>query len=110
MKIKELRNAKGLTQNALGKMIGVSGQTILNWENGIYEPRISQLIALSDVFGVSIDELVGHRKGKTAIEEGIDALSLIKGEELISWMKKRLAEMGAEGEKEKADAKAPTDE
>lgn len=42
MKIKELRNAKGLTQNALGKMIGVSGQTILNWENGIYEPKISQ--------------------------------------------------------------------
>ena len=38
MRLKELRISKKLSQSELAKIIGVSGQTILNWENGIYEP------------------------------------------------------------------------
>ena len=44
MKIKELRIEHKLSQNELGKIINVSGQTILNWENDIYEPSIEKLI------------------------------------------------------------------
>ncbi len=93
MKLKELRLKQGLTQNELGKTIGVSGQTILNWENGIYEPKINQLISLADFFNVSVDELVERPKQVSDIERGINALSLIDGKELIDWIKGRLHEM-----------------
>ena len=48
MRLRELRNKSGLTQNEIANKLGVSGQTILNWENGIYEPKINQLIQLAD--------------------------------------------------------------
>jgi DNA-binding XRE family transcriptional regulator len=36
MRLRELRNKSGLTQNEISRKLGVTGQTILNWENGIY--------------------------------------------------------------------------
>ena len=55
MRLRELRNKSGLTQNEIANKLGVSGQTILNWENGIYEPKINQLIELADLFDVTVD-------------------------------------------------------
>ena len=46
MRLRELRIKSGLTQNEIATRLGVSGQTILNWENGIYEPKISQLFLI----------------------------------------------------------------
>ncbi len=43
----------------LSKKIGISQSTISKWENGITEPSLSNLIALSDYFDISIDELIG---------------------------------------------------
>ncbi len=64
MKLKELRIKNKLTQNELGKIIGVSGQTILNWENDIFEPSIVNLIKLANFFNVSIDYLVDRKYDK----------------------------------------------
>ena len=64
MKLKELRIKNKLTQNELGKIIGVSGQTILNWENDIFEPSIVNLIKLANFFNVSIDYLVDRNYDK----------------------------------------------
>ena len=58
MRLRELRTSKNLSQSELSKVIGVSGQTILNWENGIYEPKIKHLIDLADYFGVTVDYLI----------------------------------------------------
>ena len=58
MRLRELRIKSGLTQNVIATKLGVSGQTILNWENGIYEPKISQLIELADLFNVTVDYLI----------------------------------------------------
>ena len=55
MKLKRLRVEKGLSQAELGRLLGVTGQTVLNWENGIFEPRIKDLIAIADFFDVSVD-------------------------------------------------------
>ena len=55
MRLRELRIKSGLTQNEIAARLNVSGQTILNWENGIYEPKISQLIQLADLFNVTVD-------------------------------------------------------
>ena len=57
--LKELRINAGIGQVALAQKIGVSKGTISLWENGLREPTMSNLIALSEFFGLSIDELVG---------------------------------------------------
>ena len=60
--LKELRQEKGVGQVELAKAIKVSKGIISLWENGLREPKLSNLIALSVFFGVSIDYLVGLEK------------------------------------------------
>ncbi len=57
--LKELRMASGLGQVALAKELGVSKGIISLWENGLREPTMSNLVALSEYFDISIDELIG---------------------------------------------------
>ena len=71
MRLKELRIKKKLSQSQLGKILGVSGQTILNWENGIYEPSINNLILLANYFNVTIDYIVGRNSTTNPIIEDI---------------------------------------
>lgn len=61
MRLRELRIKSVLTQNEIANKLGVSGQTILNWENGIYEPKINQLIQLADLFNVTVDYLIERK-------------------------------------------------
>lgn len=60
MKLKILRKSKDISQTNLADEIDVSQGTISGWESGAYEPNISQLIQLADLFDVSIDYLVGR--------------------------------------------------
>ena len=60
--IAELRKQSGLTQEMLGKKIGVTNKTISRWENGNYMPDIEMLSILSKQFNISINELlIGER-------------------------------------------------
>ncbi|MBO4636070.1 MAG: helix-turn-helix transcriptional regulator [Clostridiales bacterium] len=56
--IKKHRNIAGLSQEALAERIYVSRQTISNWETSKNYPDINSLIRLSEVFGVSVDDLL----------------------------------------------------
>lgn len=56
-KIKQLRLKDGITQEALANAMGVSCQSVSKWENNVCAPDISLLPALSEFFGVTIDEL-----------------------------------------------------
>ena len=58
-RLKELRLEKGVGQIELAKAIKVSNGIISLWENGLREPKLSNLIALAKYFEVSIDYLVG---------------------------------------------------
>ncbi len=58
-KLKELRIEKGVGQVELAKAVNVSKGIISLWENGLREPKLSNLIALAQYFEVSIDYLVG---------------------------------------------------
>ena len=58
-RIKYLRTEKELGQEELAKTLGVSASVISRWENGLREPSMSSLIALSKFFHVSIDYIVG---------------------------------------------------
>ena len=58
-RLKELRVEKGVGQEKLAADIGVGNGTISLWENGLREPKMSNLILLAKYFDVTIDYLVG---------------------------------------------------
>ena len=58
-RLKELRIEKGIGQVELAKAINVSKGIISLWENGLREPKLSNLIALAQCLDVSTDYLVG---------------------------------------------------
>ena len=57
-KLKQSRTRAGLTQEAVAETIGVSRQTISNWENNHSYPDIVSVIKLSDLYAVSLDSLL----------------------------------------------------
>ena len=60
MRIKELREAAGMSQRELGERIGISGPAVAMWESGENRPSLTNLEKLSDVLGVSIDAILGR--------------------------------------------------
>ncbi len=86
--IKKLRTEKNWSQETLAEHAYVSRQTVSNWETGKSYPDVHSLLILSDLFGVSLDELM---KGDIEIMKNTiqneDARMLKK----IEWMS--LAEM-----------------
>lgn len=58
----ELRKKKGLSQEELAGRINVSRQTVSKWEVGDSTPDMEKMIALSDLFEISLDELVLGRE------------------------------------------------
>lgn len=57
-KLRLARQNSGKTQEQVGEAIGVSRQTISNWENGRSLPDVVSVIKLSDLYQVSLDELL----------------------------------------------------
>ena len=57
-RIKHYRNEKALSQDNLAERVFVSRQTISNWENDKSYPDINSIILLSEVFEISIDNLI----------------------------------------------------
>lgn len=55
--LREHRQAKGLSQEALAREVNVSRQTIVNIEQGLSEPKVLLALALAGVLCVAIDEL-----------------------------------------------------
>ena len=54
----ELRARRGLTQYQLGALVGVSDKAVSKWENGSSKPQSNILYKLSEVLGISVDELL----------------------------------------------------
>ena len=59
------RRKCGLTQEELAEKCSVTPQAVSKWENSLTSPDISLLPRLSEIFGVSCDELLGARKPET---------------------------------------------
>jgi transcriptional regulator with XRE-family HTH domain len=57
-KLYNLRKQKGLSQEELANRLNVSRQTVSKWEVGDSTPDMEKLIAISDLFEISLDELV----------------------------------------------------
>ena len=60
MRIRELRKQANLSQEMMAEKIGVSRQAITKWETGLGVPDIENLVAIADLFKLSLDELMGR--------------------------------------------------
>ena len=71
--LKELRKENNMTQEQLGERIGVTNKTISRWETGSYMPPVESLVLLSDIYDISINEiLAGERVEEDKIKEVAD--------------------------------------
>lgn len=87
MRLKELRIKRNLSQYQVGKVVNRSGQTILNWENGIYDPSVDDLILLADSFDVSVDYLVERKEKKNEVNDLCNELYKVSKDEIIEFIK-----------------------
>jgi putative transcriptional regulator len=55
--VRERRTALGWTQDELGRMVGVSRQSIISIERGRYVPSLPLALRLAEVFGCATDDL-----------------------------------------------------
>ena len=70
-RLAELRRAKGYSQEALARELGLSRQAISKWERAESSPDTGNLIALARLYGMSLDELL--RVGSEAEENAVPA-------------------------------------
>lgn len=66
--IKNLRMAQGMSQDALAEKLFVSRQAISSWENDRTQPDVQMISKLSEVLGVSVEELIYGEKRNTEID------------------------------------------
>ena len=59
-KLKEYRLAAGLTQQFVALSLGVKAPSVNNWESGKSKPKTERLKALAELYGVSVDDLLGE--------------------------------------------------
>lgn len=68
-KLLELRKQKGWSQEELGYKLDVSRQTISKWESGQSTPEMEKLVKLSEIFEISLDDLIKGIKIETKIDK-----------------------------------------
>ncbi len=68
-RISDLRKSKGMTQEQLAQMVGVTAQAVSKWENDLSCPDISILPQLAEALGVTTDELLGRSPLQIVQEE-----------------------------------------
>ncbi len=61
-RIKDARQKNNINQESLAEQLGVSRQTISSWETGKSYPDLVSVIKMSDIFDVSLDELLKEYK------------------------------------------------
>ena len=71
LKLKELRQSLGLTQNKIAEQLNVSRSTIAMYETGASEPDNETLTKLADIFNVTIDYLLGRDDLQQTTSKGV---------------------------------------
>lgn len=65
MRLRERRESLKISQIELAEKVGVTQNTISQWETGSRRPNIDMLVKLTEVFGCTADELLGIERKKT---------------------------------------------
>lgn len=97
IKIKQLRQRSGLTQDQLSSKLGVTAQAVSKWENSVTMPDITLLPQIAIEFGVSIDDLfdLTLKQKLDRIENSIEFEEEIEAErfkEYEAFLREKLAE------------------
>jgi len=79
MRFREAREARGMSQKFVAISLGVKPPNVSRWEAGVTYPSIENLVALSKLYGVTVDYLLGldnipvaaNTRGVTDYEEAI---------------------------------------
>lgn len=66
-RFQRLRKNAGLTQVDVAKKLNITSQAVSKWENDVSAPDISVLVEISDILGVSLDELLGKPSGAVVL-------------------------------------------
>lgn len=91
-----LRKRKGYTQKEIAKMLNIAQTTYSGYENGRRQINMQLLKKISEIYEISIDQLLENKKYKTTeindmeIKNDIDATLIKQIEELNDKQKKRL--------------------
>lgn len=90
--MKGLRKEKGITQEALAEILGVTGRTVSRWETGSNMPDLDILIQIADYYDVEIREILdGERKSEKMnkeLEETVLKVADYSNEEKIRLIKR----------------------
>ena len=66
--IREFRKSKGLTQEELGAIIGVKGNTVTSWERATNSVDIDMLYNICEALGVTIYDILGDKRSEGSYE------------------------------------------
>ena len=104
--IAQLRKEYRLSQEQLGEMLGVTNKTISRWETGVYLPPAEMLLSMSELFHVSINELLSGQRlnqeeyvsaAEENLRQSIKASSFTLKEKIEfykrKWLKEHIASM-----------------
>lgn len=87
VRLKALREEKGLTQSELASMLNVTKSTISYYENGERIPTVSNLYELSKVFNVGLDYLMGNDQYIIAEDSEVENYGMYMAKEELKFIK-----------------------
>lgn len=71
-RIRALRKEHGYSQEQMARKLHLTQGAISQWENGLTVPAADQLMALADVFGITVDDLLGREQQETPPPPALD--------------------------------------
>lgn len=75
-RIREVRQARGMSQVELAGLLGVTKQSVSNWENDNIQPSIEMLVKLAQTLSVSADYLLGLEGRQTLDVSGLSSAAV----------------------------------
>ena len=79
-RLADIRRQHNMTQNDIADRLNISAQAVSKWENDLTSPDIDTLVKLSDIFDITVDELLGKNKKETVylpVEERKDINKMV---------------------------------
>ncbi|RUT47253.1 XRE family transcriptional regulator [Paenibacillus anaericanus] len=76
-KLQKFRKERGMSQENLAAIIGVSRQSVSKWESGQAYPELDKIIALSELFNVTVDNLVKNTPSSTESAENVQHIRYV---------------------------------
>lgn len=91
--LKQLRSEKGVTQEQLAEILGVSGRTVSRWETGRNLPDLSILVQISEYYQVDIKEILNGERRRGNMDNELKE-TLLKAADYSELEKQRAARTG----------------